>query len=489
MTAAEMDIIIGAEVQGAVNGLKQVNAQLVKTEQTATKFTQKGKTDFTNLGRVIQDLPFGFIAIQNNLTQLLPAAGGLGLAISVLTSAIAFAQVGFSNWTRGLGQTKEELDEVSKSVAGAQTEIVKISSLLSIARGLGESTQARTNAIKELQKEYPGYLGNLTLENINSQETSHAVDMLSQALTRKAKVQAISNLLTKANEKLLQAEGTTIQENILSVNAFLGLMKKGIFGAGQGIIAGATKETVDNIIDAREEIKQLSNTLAELTQEQARNSDFSLLSPTAPKKIKDLANSFALVNTNIKGISEKFIGAIAVETGNNMGEVQKVLDKNPLELKFKPMEEVDKTMTKIAEATGFISSSFDKIFGSLGNSGNVFASITDGLKGLIIDLTKTLIKAAAVAVILNALGLGAFTIGSIFSQLAGLGSLLKFATGGVVTKPTLALVGEQGPERITPLGYEGRSNNVMQGEVVFQISGQSLRGILRRADQTAFNTF
>jgi hypothetical protein len=124
----------------------------------------------------------------------------------------------------------------------------------------------------------------------------------------------------------------------------------------------------------------------------------------------------------------------------------------------------------------------------LGKGGNVFEEIGNGLKGLLIDLTKTLIKAAALSLLLNALGFGSFSIGSLFGQLAGLGSLLKFATGGVVTKPTLALVGEAGPERITPLGYEGKANNVMQGEVIFQISGQSLRGILRRADQSAYNT-
>ncbi len=82
--------------------------------------------------------------------------------------------------------------------------------------------------------------------------------------------------------------------------------------------------------------------------------------------------------------------------------------------------------------------------------------------------------------------LGGFS--GIFSQLAG---LPKFAAGGVVTRPTLALVGEQGPERITPLNQinNNSGNNIMAGEVVFQISGQTLRGILQRADQTAYNTF
>src|SRR6478609_1463522 len=120
MTAAEMDIIIGADVSSAVNGLKQVNAQLVKTEQTATKVTQKTSTNFTGLSRVIQDLPFGFIAISNNLEQLLPAAGALGLAFSAVVSAISFAQIGFRNWTGRSKEAKEATDEFAKSLRGAQ---------------------------------------------------------------------------------------------------------------------------------------------------------------------------------------------------------------------------------------------------------------------------------------------------------------------------------------------------------------------------------
>src|SRR6478736_5504398 len=120
MTAAEMDIVIGAEVTGAVNGLKQVQTQLVKSEQTAAKFTQKSGKDFTGLSRVIQDLPFGFIAIQNNITQLLPAAGALGLAFSAIVSAVTFASTGFRNWTGRTKEAQAATDEFTKSLHSAQ---------------------------------------------------------------------------------------------------------------------------------------------------------------------------------------------------------------------------------------------------------------------------------------------------------------------------------------------------------------------------------
>src|SRR6478752_1349004 len=138
MTAAEMDIVIGAEVTGAVNGLKQVQTQLVKSEQTATKFTQKSGKDFTGLSRVIQDLPYGFNAISNNLTQLLPAAGAAGLAFSAIVSAITLLQIGFGAWTRGLGENKKALKENAEAVkelqANASKEIATLTTLTNAAK-------------------------------------------------------------------------------------------------------------------------------------------------------------------------------------------------------------------------------------------------------------------------------------------------------------------------------------------------------------------
>jgi len=56
-----------------------------------------------------------------------------------------------------------------------------------------------------------------------------------------------------------------------------------------------------------------------------------------------------------------------------------------------------------------------------------------------------------------------------------------FADGGIVTKPTLAMVGEAGPEAITPLG-QGFGNTVnvtVQGSVIAEHDlAQSIRSAL-----------
>ena len=93
-----------------------------------------------NLGRVAQDLPFGFIGIANNLNPLLESfqrlkvetgstggalkalsgslagAGGLGIALSAITAAVTFAQIGFQAWFRSTGDGVKDIDALKEEV-------------------------------------------------------------------------------------------------------------------------------------------------------------------------------------------------------------------------------------------------------------------------------------------------------------------------------------------------------------------------------------
>lgn len=508
--AAEMDIIIGAEVQGAVNGLKTVNAQLIKTEQTATKVTQKTSTNFTGLSRVIQDLPFGFIAISNNLTQLLPAAGALGLAFSAIVSAVTFASTGFRNWSRQTKESKDASDEFAKSLnsvkAGAIETGVKLQAFVNIAKDNTKSLGERNFALAEANKLMGEHGTKLTLVNVATAAVTEEVNKFTQALIAQAVAgkfaDKIADLIIKQKDASL-AYGEALKK-YNAVAQETADINKNTFSGGAGGVGGLgnTAQTT-KAVGAFNSLKNAASSYKDITQElHQTNSLFNesigesvslfgqlgIKADESKKKLKQVSDFF-LVDTNIKDISKKFIDKIAVETGDHLGEVQKVLDKNPLQFNLKPAEPVDETLTKIAEATAFISGAFDQIFSSIGNGGNALQSITDGLKGLLIDLTKTLIKAAALSVILSALGFGTFSIGKIFGQLAGLGSLLKFASGGVVTKPTLALVGEQGPERITPLGYEAQAKRMMPTDFTFRISGSDLIAVSKRANNNAYYTF
>ena len=166
-----------------VNEIKALQTQIKATETTIAnlktsinsanpsfqKLSQGSNTAqsaLTNLSRVVQDAPYGFIGIANNINPLLESfqrlktesgstgsalgqlasgllgGGGLGIAIAAITSAITFAQIGFSAWSRGSKEAKESTKEFS-----LQTELA-IQSIQSITKELDNFISVIDNATK-----------------------------------------------------------------------------------------------------------------------------------------------------------------------------------------------------------------------------------------------------------------------------------------------------------------------------------------------------
>jgi hypothetical protein len=214
MNEVGMEIIIDAKMQGAIAGLNTVQKELAQTAVASAKVDsafdkanigiKKTGTNFTGLTRVLQDLPFGFIAIQNNIEQLLPAAGALGLVVSAVTAAITFSQVGFSAWTRGMGSAgkkAEEVKDVFKEFADSQKDFTKSlqsaeSSAVSTAvalRGFVEIAkngqlplEQRNIALQEANKILGDHAAKLSLVNISSAEATAEINKFTEALVQQA---------------------------------------------------------------------------------------------------------------------------------------------------------------------------------------------------------------------------------------------------------------------------------------------------------------
>jgi len=297
--------------------------------------------------------------------------------------------------------------------------------------------------------------------------------------------------------------------NKLSVSGGTG----GVGGLGNVSAINKARVAYNDAVNAannyKDITKQLSETYSEFSNVQIKGLTDVI---EKQKKIKPVkVSDFFLVDTNIKDIPDKFIDKIAVETGDHIHtQIQSAMDKQPA-IVIKPNFDLDKNaiikkMQDIAEIiSGTVADVFIAVGEDIGNlingKGNFFDGILkvlgDGLVklGEYVIISSQLISKIKLALTAALAGSGGAGLGiAVGVGLIALGTVLKnipkFATGGVVTRPTLALIGEQGPERITPLSYSNNSsNNIMQGEVIFQISGQTLRGILKRADQTAYNQF
>lgn len=150
----------------------------------------------TDLGRVAQDVPFGFIGIQNNIQPLfdsfarlksetgstggalralassLGGVGGIGLGISLITSAVTFASIGFDRWTGSMKKTgeeakktKDEVSAIATAVGTATADAAKVQILASTLANVNNSLGDRKRALEELKNTNEKYFGDLKIED------------------------------------------------------------------------------------------------------------------------------------------------------------------------------------------------------------------------------------------------------------------------------------------------------------------------------------
>jgi len=195
----------------------------------------------TNLGRVAQDAPFGFIGIQNNLNPLLESfqrlraesgsnalafralgqsligPAGLGLALSLVTAGIVIYQQYQQKANKATNDAKKStddyintLDQVTQArVKGAQNatkEIAELQVLFGAYQNANLPLKARKEAYKEIQQEYPAYFKNIKFEQQASEATKKSYDELTAAIIATGRARAAVELIAKNEIRKLENE-------------------------------------------------------------------------------------------------------------------------------------------------------------------------------------------------------------------------------------------------------------------------------------------
>ena len=281
-----IEIPIGAPLGQLDKDLKDANGKLKNFAAEASKSagvlggsTVKGANQaafaLTNLGRVAQDAPFGFIGIQNNLNPLLESfqslkketgstsgalkalgqsligPAGLGIALSVVSAAILFYQQYQQRANKATKEAKGETDDyvnslnqvdqaMVKGAQNAQTELTTLKLLYNQYRNATLPLEQRKDAYKEIQKLYPAYFGNLKFERDATEKTKDAYDKLSSSIIATARARAGIDIITKNSKIQLEIESQQIANQteinkILASNAVL--TKRA--AASQGAIGAA----------------------------------------------------------------------------------------------------------------------------------------------------------------------------------------------------------------------------------------------------------
>jgi hypothetical protein len=201
-----------------------------------SRATANGSNTLMQFSRIAQDAPFGIIGIGNNLTataesfgHLAKSSGGAGnalkavgasimgsggilLAVSLVTTGLTImAQKGLTlsdvfnmisgNFDQAAQNIKKAYKESSEAALG---EVASLKALISVAQDDKVSRRERLQAVKDIQKQYPGYFGNLTTEQIMYGDLTKQINNVSQALINKKVAEKISEKAGEAAFKELQ---------------------------------------------------------------------------------------------------------------------------------------------------------------------------------------------------------------------------------------------------------------------------------------------
>ena len=249
MAEESLKIVLTADNKQAIAAMKETVTSLNQVDnaagKTGGKVVSMGK-DFTGLSRVIQDLPYGFNAIANNLTNILPAAGALGLGISALVAGLQFASLGFDNWTRGLGESKKATEDAAKAneeyLSSIAKEKTQLDLLFRTASNVNVPMAARVQAIKTLRNEMGGYLQDVTDEELLAGKAGKAYEKLAEAIVKSARARAASSLIEKKQLEKLELEQEIANKKAASELEISKIKTPGVrlgqTGSGLGVSTG-----------------------------------------------------------------------------------------------------------------------------------------------------------------------------------------------------------------------------------------------------------
>lgn len=216
------------------DGKLKVKAEVDGLEEAGRKiddFSKRSTIALTSLNQVIQDLPFGFIGIQNNLPILVQQFGslvketgsvknaflelggaisgtvGIVFGVSVLTSAITGLVQKYGTLGKAIdvivGNTitatdvQNQLTDAINSTSGAsKVEVIELQNLSNALINTNAGSKQRKDYIELTNKEYPGLLANIDAETLSSEK-------LRDVLTERIGLQ-ISQINLNAQQKILE---------------------------------------------------------------------------------------------------------------------------------------------------------------------------------------------------------------------------------------------------------------------------------------------
>lgn len=462
MAQETLKITITADNKDAVNNINQT---ITATNNLGNAFRQIPQTSgaatnaLTNLSRVAQDAPYGFIGIANNLNPLLESfqrlqkeAGGtgaalksmasglmgpagIGLALGAVSSLIVAFGPKIANFIKGVDAAKEAEDKFAESLnkarASASESGIKLQAYIGIAEDATIADDKRANALKfvvsELAKVNASYAATIT----TTDQARAAVELYTQALIAQAVtsryVDEIADKTIKladANKKAIAAAeeyNKTIERSKTMTNGY----------ADASIVqAGTISKAKDNYVEAANEAVNLNNSIQSLNQSLMDTIKGAAVNPfyNVTNGAKQLANETGKAAANIQKIQQA--GGVTankpqgyqqgVQTftktpiaplgeagvGFQGGPSQDIIDAQKLQETQAQFALLNADLQLTSELTDAVSYGFNSVFEAMVNGEDVGAALEQTFKQIVVQLVEMIAKALIFKTILTALGVG-----------------------------------------------------------------------------------
>ena len=199
----------------------------------------------TDVNRVVQDLPYGFIGISNNINPLVESFGrlvqseggvknalsslfsslagpvGIAFAFSAVTTALTFASVGLSRWGIASQKAKKDSEDFAKGLRDAQQGAIaqglKLQALLGIVTDITKTEKERNIALSnanDLLKIHGEKLDsiNISQDKVNKTCKAYTDILINQAIAAKL-ADKIADLTIQKNENLAAQQLQTSKVN------------------------------------------------------------------------------------------------------------------------------------------------------------------------------------------------------------------------------------------------------------------------------------
>lgn len=299
--------------KGGFNSFEKSNQNAARSVNKLGRATSVNAVPaMTSFSQVIQDSPYGIQGVANNIQQLTSqmgylakSSGGLGnalkalgsslmgpagilLAVSVVTSLlVSFGDELFSA-ADDAKKLKEETDKAAEALdnfvdgldaiarsrvrgeQSAQKELTNLNLLNRQVQDVNKTQKEREDALKDLKKLYPGYLTNMSDEEILANGLGTAYDTLTESILKKARAQAAADIIVENEKKKLALQSQLLAKqteiNKLQVESTK-LAQENSKAKGQGVSTfngGISKEiseeasVTDKLTEAREKLSNIT---------------------------------------------------------------------------------------------------------------------------------------------------------------------------------------------------------------------------------------